>query len=192
MSPILLNLLRSGLGSEVLSRLAPNAPSGIQSLLPQTSLREQFTSAVDPLMYLTGLKQDQPSGNLPFDYTVTPTGLVASSGNAVVPGSGLLAEQDQYGMDKPYNPATDTMARDPDFEAFMQSLPDYSRMPTGEISTSPMTTQVPDGGYQSWWNPVAQPDLMENLPGFQQPNFQQAEQDGEEQRRRYWQDATGG
>ena len=194
MSPILLNLLRSGLSSEVLSRFAPNAPSGIQSLLPQTSLGEQLTSAVNPLMYLTGLKQEAPSGNLQTDYMVSPMGVMDTAGNKMVTDQGIMGflPQDQYGMDMPYNPATDTMGRDPYLDAFMQSLPDYSRMPTGEISTSPMTTQVPAGEYQSWWNPVAQPDLIENLPGFQQPDFQQAEQDEQEQRRRDWQDATGG
>lgn len=183
MSPILLNLLRSGLGSEVLSRLAPNAPSGIQSLLPQTSLREQFTSAVDPLMYLTGLKQEAPSGNLQTDYMVSPTGVTDTAGDQMVTGQGVMnfQPQNQYGLDTGFNPYG--MA-DFDLSGGSSGGPD---------SNDPyQQTNVPATEYESWWNPVAQPDLSQNLPGFQQPNFQQAEQDGEEQRRRYWQDATGG
>lgn len=180
MSPILLNLLRSGLSSEVLSRFAPNAPSGIQSLLPQTSLSEQLTSAVNPLMYLTGLKQEAPSGNLQTDYMVSPTGVMDTAGNQMVTDQGIMGfqPQDQYGMDMPYNQATDMMGRDPDLEAFLRSLPDYSRMPTGEILTSPMTTQVPANEYESWWNPVSQPDLLDMLSST--PPEEEENQDQEE------------
>jgi len=170
MNPLLLNLLREAVRSEVVSRAAPYAPSGIQGLLPQTSLMEQVGSSVDPFLYLTGLKQEAPPTNLPTDYMVSPTGVMDTAGNQMVTGQGITAFQpvDQHGLDMGgFDPTRGTTPWE---------LPDFG-MPTGMIESSPMTTNVPSSEYQSWWNPVAQPDLSENLPGFQQPNFQQVEQE---------------
>jgi hypothetical protein len=170
MNPLLLNLLREAVRSEVVSRAAPYAPSGIQGLLPQTSLMQQVSSSVDPFLYLTGLKQEAPPTNLPTDYMVSPTGVMDTAGNQMVTGQGIMAFQpvDQYGLDMGFDPTRGTTPWE---------LPDFARMPTGMIESSPMTTQIPDTEYQAWFNPVPMPDLAENLPGVPPPEAEQTEED---------------
>lgn len=164
-SPLLL-LARSLLGSEALTRANPYLPYQVQPFIPRDSIGDLLARIPSTVGYMTGLKQEQPSGNLPTDYMVTPTGIVDTSGSQMVTDQGVSGFQprDQYMMDIPYNPATDPMNRDPDLEMFLRGMPDFSRMPTGEIATSPMTTRVPEGSYQTWFNPVPQPDLAEGLP----------------------------
>lgn len=160
--PLLL-LGKSLLGSEALSQARPYVPSGLQPFLPRESLAELLSRLPEHLGYMTGLKQEQPSGNLPTDYMVTPTGIVDTGGGQMITGQGVSGFQprDQYTMDIPYNPATDMFGRD---TTFTSTIPDMSRFPTGEIATSPMTTEVSPTAYTSWFNPVMQPDLMEGLP----------------------------
>ena len=171
MNPLLLNLLREALRSEVVSRAAPYAPSGIQGLLPQTSLMQQVSSSVDPFLYLTGLKQEAPPTNLPTDYMVSPTGVMDTAGNQMVTGQGIMAFQpvDQHGLYTGFDPmGADYLWND--FETGASQGPSGYGDPFQQ-------TRVDPNEYQAWWNPVAQPDLSENLPGFQQPNFQQVEQE---------------
>jgi hypothetical protein len=178
-NPLLL-LARALLSSEAQSKAAPYMPTGVQQLLPRESLAQQLAQIPSAVGYMTGLKQEAPSGNLQTDYMVSPTGVMDTAGNQMITGQGVMGFQprDQYEFDMPYNPATDMMGRDPDLEAFLRSLPDYSRMPTGEISTSPMTTQVPANEYESWWNPVSQPDLLDMLSST--PPEEEENQDQEE------------
>lgn len=180
-NPLLL-LARALLSSEAQTRAAPFAPTGIQQLLPDQSLGQTLLDAVSPLGYMTGIKQEPLPTNLPVDYTVSPTGVMDTAGNQMITGQGVMGFQprDQYGMDTPYNPAADTMGRDYDFDMIMSGMPDYSRMPTGEISTSPMTTQVPEGSYQTWFNTVDQPDLMEMLFSGESTAPQQNEEEQED------------
>ena len=153
--PLLL-LGKALLGSELQSRAAPYMPTGIQQLLPSQSLAQNLAGIPSFLGYMTGTKQEMPSGNLPYDYSVTPTGLMASSGNYVPPNSPLLAERDQYMMDVPGG------------GGFMEpSQIDF----TGGGAQGPgggfdpfQITQVPSTEYESWWNPIDVMDLMENLP----------------------------
>ena len=168
-NPLLL-LGRALLGSELQRQAAPYLPTGIQQLLPSQSLAQNLAKIPSFLGYLTGLKQEQPSGNLPTDYMVSPTGIVDTSGGQMITDQGVSGFQprDQYTMDIPYNPATDTMGRDPELEAYMQQMrEEYARMPTGSLDTSPMTTQVPSSEFESWWNPIDVMDLLENLPTLQ-------------------------
>jgi hypothetical protein len=170
MNPLLLNFLRS----EILSRAAPYAPSGIQSLLPQTSLGQQITSAVDPLLYLTGLKQHPTPENLPEDYMVSPTGILDSAGNQMITGQGVINFQpiNQYGLDMGFNPEGPMY---PGFETGSSQGP-------GGYSDNPFQqTQIDPKEYEHWFNPVPMPDLTESLPSVPLPNQQPPEQSEEEE-----------
>jgi hypothetical protein len=171
MNPLLLNLLREAVRSEVVSRAAPYAPSGIQGLLPQTSLRQDLTSAVDPLLYLTGLKQEAPPTNLPTDYMVSPTGVMDTAGNQMVTGQGIMAFQpvDQHGLYKGFDPMAADYLWD-DFETGASQGP-------GDFVDPFQQTKVDPNEYQAWFNPVPMPDLAENLPGVPQPEAEQTEED---------------
>lgn len=154
-NPLLL-LARALLSSEAQTKAAPYMPMGVQQLLPNESLAQQLAQIPSAIGYMTGLKQEAPSGNLQTDYMVSPTGVMDIAGNQMITGQGIMGFQprDQYGFN---------MGFDPSGADFFGGFPDYSHTPTGEISTSPMTTQVPANEYESWWNPVSQPDLLEML-----------------------------
>lgn len=169
MNPLLLNLLREAVRSEVVSRAAPYAPSGIQGLLPQTSLMQQVISSVDPFLYLTGLKQEAPPTNLPTDYMVSPTGVMDTAGNQMVTGQGILDFQpvDQYGFDMGFDPEGGMYVG---FEAGSSQGP-------GDFVDPFQQTKVDPNEYQAWFNPVPMPDLAENLPGVPLPEAEQTEED---------------